>query len=922
MRAMTSDEIRERYLSFFEERGHQRIPSASLVPSARDPSALLTVAGMHPLKPYFLGQESPPASRLTSCQKVFRTVDIDNVGNTSRHLTFFEMLGNFSFGDYFKREAIAFAWELSREVFGFAEKDIWVTVFEGDEALGLGPDEEAIAFWEEVGVQRDRIVECPRSENFWQAGPTGPCGPCSELYIDRGVEHGSHADLPGGENERFLEYWNLVFMQYDQRPGEGEGDSVLEALPAKNIDTGLGLNRMAAILQEKRSVFETDQFQPLIDLGEELSGKRYGEEFEVDRALRILADHSRAMTFLVADGVVPSNEERGYVLRRVMRRAIQQGLFLGLDPGFLERYSERVAELMGGAYPELGEQRAAIETWLSSEEEGFGRTLAQGLSTLRLHIEQAREAGRETIPAAEVFRLHDTYGFPYEMTSELLAEEGLQIEGDFEELMAEQRARGRAGGARAGAGGDPYDPREVRALAGAFAGESGFRTRFTGYETERQHTTVGALESISANGASVTDGAAATDGAARAVEGGAPASRYLVKLEESPFYAPGGGQVADTGMIEGRDTGTLARVEDVFRLGDDQALAVIVQEGELSEGEPVLARVDHAARHATECNHTATHLLQAALRERVGTHVRQAGSYVGPDKLRFDFSHGQALSAEELAEVEDLVNVWILANDPVRPITTTLEEARRLGAMALFGEKYGDVVRMVEIGEGEYSRELCGGTHVRSTAEIGLFHILSETSSAANVRRIEAVTGPEAVGLMRERDRLLRDAASTLRVRPEEVAETVRAREQERRRLEKAVKDGSGAPAGAGAVDLATLAGEAVDVGGTPVLTAAVEVADAKALLDVADRLRGKLGDAAIVLGTAVDGRVHLLASVAPALVERGLKAGELVKLAAAVVGGGGGGRDTMAQAGGREPAKLGEAIERARAAIESTLAG
>src|SRR5450759_2960318 len=385
---MTTEEIRERYLAFFEERGHRRIPSASLVPSSHDPSALLTVAGMHPLKPYFLGLQTPPATRLTSCQKCFRTVDIDNVGNTNRHLTFFEMLGNFSIGDYFKREAIGFAWELSLEVFGFSGRDIWVTVFEGDEQLGLGPDEEAIALWEEAGVPSERIVRCPRSENFWQAGPTGPCGPCSELYVDRGAHIGEPGDLPGGENERFLEYWNLVFMQYNQQPpggGDGSGNPILSELPARNIDTGLGLNRMAAILQEKRSVFETDQFQPLIDLGQELSGRRYGEALETDRALRILADHSRAMTFLVADGVVPSNEERGYVLRRVMRRAIQQGRGLEMEPGFLARYAEVVRELMGAAYPELGEQREAIEKWLSSEEEGFGRTLEQGMGVLRFH---------------------------------------------------------------------------------------------------------------------------------------------------------------------------------------------------------------------------------------------------------------------------------------------------------------------------------------------------------------------------------------------------------------------------------------------------------------------------------------------------------------------------------------------------------
>ncbi len=889
LRAMTSDQIREEFLAFFEEREHRRVPSASLVPSAHDPSALLTVAGMHPLKPYFLGQEAPPAPRLTSCQKVFRTVDIDNVGNTARHLTFFEMLGNFSFGDYFKREAIEFAWRLSREVFGFAAEDIWVTVFEGDEELALGPDEEAIAHWLEVGVPRERIVLCPRSENFWQAGPAGPCGPCSELYFDRGVERGTVEDLPGGENERFLEYWNLVFMQYDQEPGG------LRPLPAKNIDTGLGLNRLAAILQDKPSVFETDQFQPLIELGEQLSGRSYGEQFATDRALRILADHARAMTFLVADGVVPSNEDRGYVLRRVMRRAIQQGRALELEPGFLTRYAERVEQLMGDAYPELREQRAAIETWLTTEEESFGRTLTQGLATLRLFIEQAREAQRATVPAAEVFRLHDTYGFPYEMTSELLAEEGLEIEGDFGSLMEEQRARSRAGGASDGrsengalAAGD------ARASAGAFAGESGFQTSFTGYETERQHTTLGAV--------------AERDGA------------HLVKLAESPFYAAGGGQVADVGTIECEHGDCRARVQDVFRLGEDQALSVVIERGELQPGEQVVATVDHLARHATECNHTATHLLQAALRERLGSHVRQAGSYVGPDKLRFDFSHSQGLSQEELRDVEDRVNEWIARNDPVRPITTTLEEAKRLGAMALFGEKYGEVVRMVEIGDGQHSRELCGGTHVRSTAEIGPFRILAETSSAANVRRIEALTGPAAVELLRTHDRLLHEVASALRTRPEDAPERVRAHEAERRELAKALESGAAGAGGAGAVDLDGLATSVVDLAGAPVLTANVEVPDAKALLDVVDHLKGRIPGAAIVIGTAVDGRVHLVASVAPELVERGLKAGALVKTAAAAVGGGGGGRDTLAQAGGREPEKLGQALDLARDAIAQSL--
>ncbi|HZL49086.1 MAG TPA: alanine--tRNA ligase [Solirubrobacteraceae bacterium] len=906
---MTSDEIRERYLGFFEERGHKRIASASLVPSAHDPSALLTIAGMHPLKPYFLGQEAPPAPRLTSCQKCFRTVDIDNVGNTTRHLTLFEMLGNFSFGDYFKQEAIQFAWELSREVFGLRGGDIWVTVFEGDELLGLGPDEEAIGYWIEAGVPRERIVACPRSENFWQAGPTGPCGPSSELYLDRGLELGSAADLPGGENERFLEYWNLVFTQYDQAVGE-DGVPTLAQLPARNIDTGLGLNRMAAILQGKASVFETDQFQPLLDLGEELSGRTYGEDFATDRALRILADHGRAMTFLVADGVVPSNEDRGYVLRRVMRRAIQQGLGLEMAPGFLGRYAERVRELMRGAYPELEEQREAIDKWLASEEESFGRTLEHGLRNLREQIERAREAGLDSIRAEDAFQLHDTFGFPFDLTKELLAEEGLAVEeAGFERLMEAQRARARAAG---GGGGAPGA--SARERARAFAEQSGPQTRFTGYETERQQTTVADLRSVSANGSA----GPAAEAAGRI---GEPGARYLVKLAESPFYAAGGGQVADVGTIECEDGDCRARVEDVFRLGDDQVLAVVLEQGELGARERVVARVDRVARHATESNHTATHLLQAALRARLGGHVRQAGSYVGPDKLRFDFNHGQSLTDMELRDVEDQVNGWIARNDPVRPITTTLPEARRLGAMALFGEKYGEVVRMVEIGEGEYSRELCGGTHVRSTAEIGPFRILSETSSAANVRRIEAVTGPVAVELLREHDRLLGEIAQTLRTAPDQALETVRARERERRELERAVKQGGAAAAGT-EIDLAALVASAEEVVGARVLTATVQALDAKALLELVDRLKGQLDGTAIVLASSVRERVALVVSVAPELVERGVKAGAIVKAAAAVVGGGGGGRDTLAQAGGRDATKLEEALATARAEIVAALGG
>ncbi len=913
---MTTNEIREQYLAFFEERGHRRIPSASLVPSAHDPSALLTVAGMHPLKPYFLGQEAPPAPRLTSCQKCFRTVDIDNVGNTNRHLTFFEMLGNFSIGDYFKREAIAFAWGLSLEVFGFAPGDIWVTVFEGDEGLGLGPDEQAIALWEELGVSSERIVRCPRSENFWQAGPVGPCGPCSELYVDRGAHIGAPGDLPGGENERFLEYWNLVFMQYNQLPSEA-GGSVLQELPARNIDTGLGLDRMAAILQEKESVFETDQFRPLVQLGEQLSGASYGNDQAADRALRILADHSRAMTFLLADGIVPSNEERGYVLRRVMRRAIQQGRALDMEPGFLSRYAEVVRETMGGVYPELVEQQDAISKWLSSEEDSFGRTLEQGMGVLRFHMDQAREQGENSMQAQDAFKLHDTFGFPFELTRELLEQEGLSVDSvEFERLMDEQRARARAAGTLKGASGSGAGGDDPRERARQFAESAGLPTRFTGYETERQPTSVAA---VAGEDLEVGDSEAGeSDGSSGSSDGAVSGQRLLVKLSESPFYPAGGGQISDTGTIECEHGDCRARVESVFRLGDDQALEVVVEQGTLDPNEPVLARVDHAVRHATECNHTATHLLHAALRERLGTHVRQAGSYVGPDKLRFDFSHGAALSADELRDVEDQVNAWIAGADPVHPITTTLDEAKRLGAMALFGEKYGDVVRMVEIGAGEYSRELCGGTHVANTAEIGVFRVTSETSSAANVRRIEALTGPAAVELLREHDRELQAVAATLRTRPGGVADVVAEREAERRKLQKSTRQ----DAGVGTEDLESLASAATIVGGTKLLVSRVRVSDAKALPALADRLKGKLaGDGVLVLGAAIDGRVSLLVSVAPELVARGLKAGEIVKVAARVAGGGGGGRDTMAQAGGRHPEKLDEALQAAREVVETALA-
>ena len=882
---MKAAEIRERFLSFFEARGHLRVPSASLVPSSYDPTVLLTTAGMQPFKPYFRGEEEPPARRLNSCQKSFRTTDIENVGRTLRHLTFFEMLGNFSVGDYFKREAVEYALELSTSAdgLGFDLDDIWITVFGGDEELGLGPDGEAIECWRSVGIADDRIVLLGREDNFWQSGPTGPCGPCSELYFDRGPAFGADNDRPGDDTERFLEYWNLVFMQY-----ELQEDGSLPELPTKNIDTGMGLERMAAILQDVESVYETDLFEPLIALGEELSGRRYGQDFPTTRALRILADHGRGATFLLGDGVVPSNEDRGYILRRIMRRTLQQGRTLGLEESFLPRLYRQVVEVMKDAYPELEREWPTIERWARAEEESFGRTLAQGERLLDELVEEARRDNTSWVSAEDAFKLHDTYGFPYEMTKELLVEQGLSVDDQgFEELMERAREVSRARpGARvraaadAGGGHVHVDHEDVL----RFAREAGFRTRFVGYESTE------------------------TDTMLRVAEGSN--GWLLVKLAESPFYPEGGGQVSDSGIVEapsGR-----ARVVDVYRLGDDQAIALETLEGEIGAGVSVRAVVERDTRLATMRNHTATHLLHAALRERLGDHVRQAGSYVGPDKLRFDFTHGERLSPEELADVEHAVSAVVAANHPVRAIETTREEAEALGAMALFGEKYGDWVRMVEI-DG-VSRELCGGTHVAGTAEIGLFHVTSETSSASNVRRIEALTGPAAARLFEERSQRVHELSRLLRVPEQELVPAVERLTDRVKELQRKPRDG-GQRGGAD-----ELVASAEDITGVHVVVQAVEGLEARELLDLSDAVRQKLGDAVVVLGTSSDGRVHLVANVAPEVVERGVKAGEVVRAAAQTAGGGGGGRDTMAQAGGRDPARLPDALATAKREVEKAL--
>jgi alanyl-tRNA synthetase len=878
---MRAKEIRETYLSFFRERGHEIVPSASLVPSVHDPSVLLTTAGMQPFKPYFLGREKPPAPRLADVQKCFRTTDIEEVGNTARHMTFFEMLGNWSFGDYFKAESIPWGWELSTEGFGMDPERIWVTVFGGDEELGLGPDEEAIEIWRATGVPEERIVRLGREDNFWQAGPTGPCGPCSELYLDRGVEFGAEGELPGDDTDRFLEFWNHVFMSYELAE-----DGSLTELPMKNIDTGMGLDRMAAILQDVPSVFEADHVRPLVELAEELSGRRYDEGGAVTRAMRIVADHSRGAAFLIADGVVPSNEDRGYILRRIMRRAIQRGRTLGLEAPWLGRFAERTIELMGDAYPELVAEKEAIRRWVGAEEEGFGRTLERGSELLERLVAEAQVSGTSWIDAAEAFKLHDTYGFPYDLTKELLAERGLSVDDQgFEELMEEQRQRARVGAATAHGAENTHE--RVAAFAAAAP-----PTRFVGYETLRATTGLAAVEP--------------GDGKA------------LVKLEESPFYAEGGGQVADSGVL--RWDGSEARVVDVYRLGEDQALEV-EPGGTIAPGVAVEAEVDHEARHATMRNHTATHLLHAALRERLGTHVRQAGSAVRPDKLRFDFTHGQSLTPEELRDVEERVNEWIKASRPVRWMNMNREEAERLGAMALFGEKYGEWVRVVEV-DG-VSRELCGGTHVANTAEVGIFKLASEGSSAANVRRVEAITGPAAIDWFREREAQLQEAGELLGNPQDPVAAARRAAGQLKEAsagAEKAQREQLGVEAD----ELVGGAGDLPNGGGRAVVAAVKESlqANPKQLLDLANRVQSKLGQpSVVVLGGEFGGKAGLVALVSKELAGRGLSAGSIIRQIAPIVGGGGGGRDDMAQAGGKDPSKLGEALAAAQATIERELA-
>jgi alanyl-tRNA synthetase len=877
---MLAHEIRAAYRNHFEQNGHLVMPSASLVPASLDPSVLLTTAGMQPFKPFFLGLDTPPATRLTSVQKCFRTTDIDEVGKTARHLTFFEMMGNFSFGDYFKAGAIEFAWTLVSGAWQMDTDKVWITVFAGDDQVP--GDDEARELWLGQGVPAERIVGLGRKDNFWQAGPTGPCGPCSELYYDRGPEHGCGRATgpdgcqPGCDCDRFLEFWNLVFMQYDQAE-----DGSLAPLPKTGVDTGAGVERVAALQQGVHSVYETDGFKAIIAAVEEWTGTSYEAGGIQTKALRVLADHGRAMTFLAADGVLPANESRGYILRRVIRRAVSHGHRLGIQGVFLQRLADLVIAQLGDVYPELVQNRDDVIRILSGEEERFLRTLETGTTQLEERIARVRAEGGTALPAADAFLLHDTYGFPFELTQELVAEQDLSVdEAGFAELMEAQRQRARSA---AGKGGG-VDMDKVA----AFAREAGFATEFVGYATVDIRTRIGALTDVG-------------DG------------RIAVKLRESPFYPEGGGQVSDAGHIES-DTGRAAIV-DVIRFDKDQTLIVVMEHGDLIDNQEVRAIVDTTRRRPTQANHTGTHVLHRALQEVLGDHVRQKGSSVRPDKLRFDFSHETPMTPEELARVEDIVNRVVIEGHRVFTFETSQDEARELGAMMLFGEKYGDVVRVVEI-EG-FSRELCGGTHVATTAEIGPLRIVSESSVGQGVRRIEAVTSGVAIDLLRQRERAADEASKALKVVPERLPEAVRDLQAKVRELEKQLKAGGGSAGGAAVDDLAA---QAQERGGVKLVAAGVGEISPDALLELADHLRGALGASVVLLIGESAGKVALICAATPEAVTAGADAGAVLKVAAPLVGGGGGGKPNLARAGGKDAAGIPAALEAGRAVLEQQL--
>jgi alanyl-tRNA synthetase len=863
LKSMTSSEIRGSFLEFFRKNGHTVLPSSSLVPG-NDPTLLFTNAGMVQFKDVFLGKEVRPYSRAATAQRCVRAGgkhnDLENVGYTARHHTFFEMLGNFSFGDYFKREAIHFAWNFITGTLGIPKDRLWVTVFQ--------EDDEAQRIWtEEIGIDPTRCTRLGDKSNFWSMGETGPCGPCTEIFYDHGPEiAGGPPGSPDEDGDRYVEIWNLVFMQYDR-----SSDGVLVPLPKPSVDTGMGLERVAAVMQGVHSNYDIDLFRSLIRSAAEVTGT---EDLQ-SSSLRVIADHIRACTFLIVDGVVPSNEGRGYVLRRIIRRAIRHGYKLGQTQPFFHKLVASVVREMGSYYTELVSGEARATQVLAQEESRFAETLATGMALLDA---EAAKLTSSVIPGETVFRLYDTYGFPLDLTADVARERGLTIDqAGFDSAMEAQRGRARA------ASKFGLELRDSVKVSG--------KTDFLGYD---RLTDKGVVTSL------IFDGGM--------IDALRPGQEGRVVLDHTPFYAESGGQIGDAGVL----IGATARftVRDTQKIGASFAHVGVLDAGELRVGDVVEAQVDQERRISIALNHSATHLLHAALRKVLGLHVEQKGSLVAADRLRFDFSHTQAMSPEELRRVEELVNSAIRRNSPVETRVMALDEAVAAGAMSLFGEKYESDVRVLSIGD--FSMELCGGTHVERSGDIGLFKILSESGVAAGVRRVEAVTGKTAYEWVVHTEQVLRDIAAMLRGSRDDVDEKVRELVERSRRLEKEVQQLKSKLASGQGGDLTS---QAKDVGGIKVLAAQIDGADAKSLRDAVDQLKSKLGSSVIVLATVQDGKVVLVAGVSADLLDR-MKAGEIAGAVAAQVGGRGGGRADFAQAGGSQPENLGRAL----AGVESLI--
>lgn len=872
------NELRQMFLDFFESKGHLVMNSFSLVPQ-NDNSLLLINAGMAPLKPYFTGAEIPPRTRVATCQKCIRTGDIENVGKTARHGTFFEMLGNFSFGDYFKHEAIAWSWEFLTKVVGLDENRLYPSVYE--------EDDEAFDIWnKEIGVPADRIFRFGKEDNFWEHG-AGPCGPCSEIYYDRGEKYGCGKPgcTVGCDCDRYMEVWNNVFTQF-----ENDGEGHYETLKQKNIDTGMGLERLAVVVQDVDSIFDVDTLCALRNKVCEVAGKTYGVNHEDDVSIRLITDHMRSATFLISDGVMPTNEGRGYVLRRLIRRAARHGRLLGIEGPFLEKLSETVIEGSKDGYPELEEKKTFILNVLHNEESQFNKTIDQGLKILADLEAEMKEAGKSVLGGSDAFRLYDTYGFPIDLTKEILEEKGYTIDEDgFKEEMEVQRKRARESRAVSnymGADATVYD--EI---------DRNITTEFNGYDKLEAASKVTVLTTETEIVDSLMEGQKGT-----------------IFVEKTPFYATMGGQEGDTGVIT--TANGVFRVEDTIKLrGGKYGHVGVMESGMISNGDEVTLKVDEQERKDTCKNHSATHLLQKALKTVLGAHVEQKGSLVNPTRLRFDFAHFQAMTPEEIAETEALVNKEIQAALPVTTQIMGIEEAKKTGAMALFGEKYGDEVRVVSMGD--FSVELCGGTHVANTANITLFKIVSEAGVAAGVRRIEALTGNNVIEYYRQMEENLHTIAKTLKTSPAEITEKITHLQKEVKELQ---SENESLKSKMAQDSLGNVMDQVVEVKGVKVLASAVDGVDMNGLRDLGDQLKEKLGEGVVVLASAKDGKVSLLAMATQGAMDKGAHAGNLIKAAAAIVGGGGGGRPNMAQAGGKNPDKIPEAIAKVAELVEGQL--